>query len=258
MILSAFLDEYFRALENVPRVAEEEAKRQRREQARREVEEMERIKMAAPVKVAIKIGMTAGIGKKTTTKTAIFSGATDEVKQPRAIIPIDFTDEEKAAPGMQKFDPSAPSDCGNKIVGYSEAKIEAVANLIPIEKDDLFNYSLDWTVIKKHGILDQVIKPWVSKKVEEYLGENEETLCSFILSKLVAECSPRELLGESKLYIFSHNMHIELIFMTIYLSFCSILSSIGELEVVLDSDAEKFVIKLQQLLIFQSLEVSYI
>ena len=71
-----------------------------------------------------------------------------------------------------------------------------------------------WSIIKSHNILDSVILPWVRKKIEEYLGENEETLCEFIMSKLTAECSPNELLGE--------------------------------LEAVLDSDAEKFVIKIHR------------
>ena len=40
------------------------------------------------------------------------------------------------------------------------------------------------------------MRQWVAKKVQEYLGEEEDSLCEFILSKLRAHCAPQELLEE--------------------------------------------------------------
>lgn len=211
----------FRAAEDAPRAAEEEAKRLRRQQEREEQEERERIKNAAPVKVALKMGLG---GKKSTSKTTAFNTA-EEAKQPRAIIPIDFSEEEKLAMGISGTTPTAPSTSTAAATPSAPAMGDkAIANQIPTEKGALFAYSLDWAVIKKSGILDTIILPWVRKKIEEYLGESEETLCSFIMSKLTAQNSPNDL--------------------------------VVELEAVLDSDAEKFVTKLQQILIFQSLKVA--
>ena len=72
--------------------------------------------------------------------------------------------------------------------------------------------------------IENVAKAWVGKKIEEFLGESEETLCDFIISKITAGCAPSELQGE--------------------------------LEVVLDSDAESFVLELYQILITESLKIS--
>lgn len=149
------------------------------------------------------------------------SSTTEENKPMRALIPIDFSDEEKATLGMHVATPSASASAP---ATDSQARDKAIANQIPTDKAALFGFELNWAVIEQFNILNSIIQPWVAKKIEEYLGENEETLCGFIMTKLASHCSPVELLNE--------------------------------LEVVLDSDAEKFVVKLQQILIFQSLKVS--
>ena len=188
---------------------------------------MERIKNAAPVKVALKMSMG---GKKTAAKSTAFNAA-EESKQPRAIVLTDFTEEERASLGIQSNISSAsmtttaaPMESAASFTQHNQTDDKFIANQIPKEKSELFAYTLDWTTIKKSGILDSVILPWVQKKIEEYLGESEETLCSFIMSKLAAQSSPGDL--------------------------------VTELEAVLDSDAEKFVIKLQQILIFHSLKAA--
>jgi len=66
------------------------------------------------------------------------------------------------------------------------------------------------------------MKAWITKKVVEYLGEEEQTLINFITTKLNGRCKPKELLSE--------------------------------LEAVLDDDAEQFVIKLWRMLIFSVLK----
>ena len=96
--------------------------------------------------------------------------------------------------------------------------------MIPREKDALYRYKLDWNTIKGSKSLQNIIKTWIGGKIEEYLGEREDTLCDFIMSKILAESSPTQL--ES------------------------------EVEVVLDTDAENFVIQLYQLLIKESLKIA--
>ena len=66
------------------------------------------------------------------------------------------------------------------------------------------------------------MKAWIGKKMIEYLGEEEETLGTFIDSKLRARCDPNDLLAE--------------------------------LTVVLDEDAEPFMVKLWRMLIFSALK----
>jgi RNA-binding protein 25 len=67
------------------------------------------------------------------------------------------------------------------------------------------------------------MRPWVTKKIAEYLGEEEKTLTDFIMTKVAQHCSPTDLLGQ--------------------------------LQLVLDEEAEVFVMKLWRLLIFELLRL---
>lgn len=41
------------------------------------------------------------------------------------------------------------------------------------------------------------MRPWIEKKMVEYLGEEEKTLVDFIVAKLTNHCSPNDLLGNA-------------------------------------------------------------
>lgn len=101
-------------------------------------------------------------------------------------------------------------------------KQKLIVDQIPTDQASLFAFKMDWAKVESLGIIQSVMKTWVTKKVVEYLGEVEETLIHFIISKLNNQCNPNELLGE--------------------------------LAAVLDDDAEQFVIKLWRMLIFSVLK----
>lgn len=63
-------------------------------------------------------------------------------------------------------------------------------------RDELFAYPLNWAALDKHDIISEVMAAWVSKKIVEYLGEEEDQLRDFIVNKLRAHCRPVELLEE--------------------------------------------------------------
>lgn len=65
------------------------------------------------------------------------------------------------------------------------------------------------------------MKPWVTKKIVEYLGEEEPTLIDFVVSKMAGRMSPEEILSQ--------------------------------LAFVLEDEAEVFVIKLWRFVTFQFL-----
>jgi len=77
------------------------------------------------------------------------SSALEENKPMRALIPIDFTDEEKQALGLS----SAAAPVGGPQVAVaaadSQARDKAIASQIPTDKDALFTYKFDWNVIEK-------------------------------------------------------------------------------------------------------------
>lgn len=97
--------------------------------------------------------------------------------------------------------------------------IKSLIERIPTAKDELFAYSLDWTIVDQ-GLVDRRIRPWVNKKIIEYIGEEEMTLTDFICSKVIARSTPKHILED--------------------------------VSMVLDEEAEVFVVKMWRLLIYET------
>jgi len=89
----------------------------------------------------------------------------------------------------------------------------------------LFAYPIQWSSLDTHEVIRLQLSNWIVKKIIEYLGEEEESLTQFIVTKLTSHCSPHELMEE--------------------------------LNMVLDEDAEPFVMKLWRMLIYYSLKIQY-
>ncbi|GAU91799.1 hypothetical protein RvY_03988 [Ramazzottius varieornatus] len=100
-----------------------------------------------------------------------------------------------------------------------KAQQKKLIESIPTKKDELFDYAVAWEMLDK-SLMNGRVKPWISKKVEEYMGEAESSLIDFITQKVALQVSPRALMGE--------------------------------IAMVLDEDAEVFVVKLWRLLIYET------
>ncbi|CAI4222860.1 unnamed protein product [Auanema sp. JU1783] len=103
-----------------------------------------------------------------------------------------------------------------------EEKKKMVRDLIsriPTGRDDLFAFNIDWTFVDKTTI-DQRVRPWVSKKINEFIGEEEPALCDFICDKITRKTAPNEILND--------------------------------IAMILDDDAEVFMVKMWRLLIYES------
>lgn len=73
--------------------------------------------------------------------------------------------------------------------------IKSIIDRIPTQKDDLFNYKIDRNEID-NALMDRKIRPWINKKIIEYIGEPEPTLVDFICSKVMAGSSPQSILDD--------------------------------------------------------------
>lgn len=73
--------------------------------------------------------------------------------------------------------------------------IKSIIDKIPTAKSDLFNYKLDWKEID-NGLIEKKIRPWINKKIIEYIGEPEPTLVDFICSKVLAGSTPQGILDD--------------------------------------------------------------
>lgn len=80
----------------------------------------------------------------------------------------------------------------------SEEKKRAVKKLvesIPADRDELFNFKIDWSQLDD-SLMEKRIKPWINKKIIEYIGEEEESLNEFICAKIQSQTPPEQLLKE--------------------------------------------------------------
>jgi len=102
-----------------------------------------------------------------------------------------------------------------------EEKRQAVRKLIeniPTKKEDLFTFALDWSLLDSN-LMEKRIKPWVTKKIVEYIGEEEPTLTDFICTSIMSKKSADSILAD--------------------------------IRVVLDDEAEVFVVKMWRLIVYE-------
>ncbi|KAM5566759.1 RNA-binding protein 25 [Rosa sericea] len=91
-------------------------------------------------------------------------------------------------------------------------------DMIPRTKEELFSYEINWAIYEKHALHERM-KPWISKKITEFLGEEETTLVDYIVS------STQEHVGAERM--------------------------LQLLQSILDEEAEMFVLKMWRMLIFE-------
>ncbi|KAH9773338.1 splicing factor PWI domain-containing protein / RNA recognition motif (RRM)-containing protein [Citrus sinensis] len=91
-------------------------------------------------------------------------------------------------------------------------------DMIPKTKEELFSYEINWAVYDKHELHERM-RPWISKKITEFLGEEETTLVDYIVSSTQDHVKASQML--------------EL------------------LQTILDDEAEMFVLKMWRMLIFE-------
>ncbi|KAH0540393.1 RNA-binding protein 25 [Cotesia glomerata] len=134
----------------------------------------------------------------------------------RKLVPLDYGDEKKKKGG----DDSSKGGKEESTKSQEEKRkhIKSLIDKIPTDKNALFGYQLDWAVID-NTLMEKRIRPWINKKIIEYIGEPEPTLVDFICSKVMAGSSPQGILDD--------------------------------VQMVLDEEAEVFVVKMWRLLIYE-------
>lgn len=129
----------------------------------------------------------------------------------------------KNNPLSGKSNPLPHADSPNEKPAISaEDKRKSIKQLIdkiPTQKEELFAYPLDWSVLDK-DLMERRVKSWINKKIVEYIGEEEPSLCGFICSKVLAKSQPENILQD--------------------------------VAIVLEEEAEVFVVKMWRLLIYET------
>ncbi|XP_028159622.1 RNA-binding protein 25-like [Ostrinia furnacalis] len=127
-------------------------------------------------------------------------------------------DKDKDKDKSKKAAAAAESDKDSKSAEEKRKHIKSLIDKIPTQKEQLFQYKLDAAHIDA-ALMDKKIRPWINKKIIEYIGEPEPTLVDFICSKVLAGSAPQGILDD--------------------------------VQMVLDEEAEVFVVKMWRLLIYE-------
>ena len=98
-------------------------------------------------------------------------------------------------------------------------QVKKLVESIPTDRDELFAYVVDWEQLDEQ-LMEKRIRPWINKKIIEYIGEEEATLNDFICTKIQQRTRPDKLLEEVK--------------------------------VILDDEAELFVKKMWRLVVYET------
>lgn len=131
---------------------------------------------------------------------------TDTTKKKRKLVPLDYGDE------------LAKKEKEPKNTEEKRKNIKSLIEKIPTDKASLFAHPVEWSLVD-NVIMERRIKPWVNKKIVEYIGEPEPTLVEFICSKVLIGSQPQNI--------------------------------INDVQMVLDEEAEVFVVKMWRLLIYE-------
>merc|ERR1711865_1155418 len=67
---------------------------------------------------------------------------------------------------------------------------------VPTDKAKAFAYEIDWEIVHDHNIVEKKLRPWVKKKVTEYLGAEEQGMIEFIMRKVSSQTPPAKILAE--------------------------------------------------------------
>ncbi|XAR48060.1 hypothetical protein NMG60_11030766 [Bertholletia excelsa] len=116
-------------------------------------------------------------------------------------------------------------DRGEQGVGKAKAPdnqklldAKQLIDMIPKTKDELFSYEINWAIYDRNELHDRM-RPWISKKITEFLGEEEASLVEYIVSSMREHVKASEMLER--------------------------------LSAILDDEAEMFVLKMWRMLIFE-------
>ncbi|XP_044541375.1 RNA-binding protein 25-like [Gracilinanus agilis] len=161
-------------------------------------------------------------------------GVLDSSGQPNAVkrkkLPVGsvfnkFEDEDSDAVPQEKLVPldygEDDKNCTKGTVNTEEKheRIKSLIEKIPRAKSELFAYPLDWSIVDS-TLMKHQIRPWINKKIIEYVGEEEAVLVDFVCSKVMAHSSPQSILDD--------------------------------VAIVLDEEAEGFIVKMWRLLIYET------
>jgi hypothetical protein len=134
----------------------------------------------------------------------------------------DDVDDEEEAKKKKKLQPfTISTEERNAMLTPEERKrlIRDLIDKIPKNKQQIFAYPVKWEYLDD-PMIELRIRPWITKKVQHYIGENEPALVTFICDCIKKRSDPKKL--------------------------------VLDLSMVFDEEAESFITKLWRLIIYET------
>lgn len=119
----------------------------------------------------------------------------EEAKKRRVLVPLDYGDIENV---KTSYDDDEEEGYGNTQELSEEERAKKVKELItsiPSSQTDLWSYSVKWDVMDE-SLIEEKLHPFVSKKIVELLGMEEDDLVNFVLDFIRKRKGPDELVSE--------------------------------------------------------------
>lgn len=133
------------------------------------------------------------------------------------------SDRKEDAPRAEAAPAAAASGGPQTEAKLKDDEMRRLIGQVPTDKATAFAFDIDWEVVHKTGIIEKKLRPWVRKKVTEFLGAEEQGMIEFIMRKVSSHTPPATILAE--------------------------------LEGFIDDEAENFTLKMWRMLIFEVLRV---
>ncbi|CRH01032.1 conserved Plasmodium protein, unknown function [Plasmodium relictum] len=98
---------------------------------------------------------------------------------------------------------------------------------VPSTEEEIFNFHIEWNILNLKDNIGVKLKPWIYKKITEYIGKDEkeiiEEISNYFVQQILKETSPKDMLVEAEKF--------------------------------LDSDGKKFILNMYRLIIFEQLKI---
>lgn len=69
-------------------------------------------------------------------------------------------------------------------------KAQKILETIPSEKEKLFAMEINWELVKSKDIINLKLRPYIDKKITEYIGEPDEDITDFICEQIESQTEP--------------------------------------------------------------------
>ncbi|KJH49303.1 PWI domain protein [Dictyocaulus viviparus] len=185
---------------------------------------------STPLSMSSPVTVRGTIASPVTMRGASSSTSLQTLQRPElnarlnGVFGVDDEEEEGGRKHMRPFEITQEERMETLTTDEKKRMVRDLINNIPTTKDELFAHVIDWRYVDR-SLIEQRVRPWVAKKIMEFLGEEEGALVDFVCEKVASKTSPDRILGD--------------------------------IAMILDEDAEVFVVKMWRLLIYESEAKNY-